>query len=98
MAEMKFESLQERNAQLQQEAAGLRTQLKLTKKQVRQMEANESQLPGLRAEFDREQLSLQTEMAALKRQVRPGHCLIWVPILSSFILRHSVYYEYMKSL
>ena len=74
MAEMKFESLQERNAQLLQEAAGLRTQVKVAKKQVRQMEANESQLPGLRAEFDREQLSLQTEMAALKRQVRQSHC------------------------
>lgn len=69
VAELKCESLHRQNSQLGQEVGALKGQLKAAKRRVREMEMNESQLPSLRAEFDRDQLTLQTELSALRRQV-----------------------------
>lgn len=69
MAELKCDSLHERNSQLQRELGTYRSQLKTAKKRARELELNESQIPSLRAEFDREQSSLVGEASALRRQL-----------------------------
>lgn len=69
VAELKCDSLHERNSQLQRELGTYRSQLKTAKKRARELELNESQIPSLRAEFDREQSSLVGEASALRRQL-----------------------------
>ena len=69
MAELKCDSLHERNAQLQRELGTYRSHLKTAKKRTRELELNESQIPSLRAEFDREQSSLVGEVSTLRRHL-----------------------------
>lgn len=54
---------------MQRELGTYRSQLKTAKKRARELELNESQIPSLRAEFDREQSSLVGEASALRRQL-----------------------------
>ena len=54
---------------MQRELGSLRSQLKTAKRRARELELNESQIPTLRAEFDREQSSMQGELSALRRQL-----------------------------
>ena len=68
-AEFKLDSLHERISKLQLEVGTLRAHLKSYKTKVRELELNESQVPSLRAEFDREQTTLQTEVSHLRKQV-----------------------------
>ena len=66
-AEMKLEAFHERLAKMQGEVGSLRTQLKVSKRRVQQLEMTESQLPEMKAEFNREQASYQSEVEGMNK-------------------------------
>ena len=66
-AEERCEGLRKEMTELQSEITTLKNQLKSSKRRVHQLQMSESQIPGIKANFDREQASFQQEMVGLKR-------------------------------
>ena len=64
---MKCRNLEEHAAKLQSEIASLKSQLKTSKKRIHQLQMTEAQIPEMKADFDREKATYQSELSGLKR-------------------------------
>ena len=67
--EVKCDALHEKNSQLQRELGALKSQLRSNKHKLHDLSLSESQLPGMRAELEREQMAHQNELGGARRQV-----------------------------
>ena len=67
--DIKYSSLQEEGVKLQNEIATLRAQLKAAKKRIQKLELSETQFAEMKADFDREQASYQSELENLNKML-----------------------------
>ncbi|XP_062522875.1 trichohyalin-like isoform X2 [Corticium candelabrum] len=68
-ADYKVDALHDRNSELQEEVSTLRGQLKAAKKRLRDLEASDSRISTLRAEFSQERSGLENSMKLLQQQL-----------------------------